>query len=517
MKSKQRDFKIKGIHRKFEPMDDNRAVRKTWKHFLSPEEHWGRLCDCDIRELAGEAESLLGERRIYRERPVLVDAAAQERAASILKGLHDEYYAPLYVSAVEHYVELVQNKQYVTLMDEKGIVVLMKRFYEVYRIKTAFRPTPGNLKVDFKEKDFFTEAHRYLKKKEAKTGKNLAGAVFSGMDTGLIIPETIKDTWKLARAIGWLNALGMDGGLGIGRLAYQIWEVTAGVLKKELISGISWDSMLDEVAELVKEDDDEGLVVMMNTIEDELAVADALGLNMKSERFVSGLLGLLAWYEPASPLLPVLAFNRNTELESSGTALAGMWGKAGNLFLDAMVNSLKETADFEKAVEPIPEPDALGKVVKGILGATAVVVIGRAIKSILSGGKQGTAALLDKLRNSGAIEGLAPGFELGKRVKPAAAAPLWVSRKSPPGIREIDFAHEAGQNWQAFVLSSQDSGRGHIRNLTKVFKNRGRVSLTSGSVLIIFSSDNRFECRDIDSCLELAAKGVCRVFYLSID
>ncbi len=514
-------FKVKNIRQdgRFwdaESMYGQHAAAKTWKHFFDPREHWERLCNCDTKKLSEKAEVILGSRQTFLEMPVLTDSAKNRQAQQELEHAHESYYYPLYRDACQIPVHLRKAKNTLYVEGKAGIVVILGRYQkrDGYLVKTAFRVTHGlKKKIDYTEDDFIINARQYVDKQAAKNSHDMAAAILYRADT-LTMPGDLKEAWFLARAAGWLNILGDDGGLNIGIQVMRTWEQADASLKAELWKALDFELLLDEAAAQVKAEDDFELLRLLAEAEDLTAVGLALGGHAAVDTFCDSLVDLLAWHTPMEWLLEMV--RQRLSIFENSSPLQRLWEGVANVFGDALLDLAAQPDGYlenEEGPDPaMSDEDAQDKVdilkwiATGAIGAMAVGII----KRLLNGASVSLDEMKKLLARGNARNTLPSGMRMGPMITPKHAAVITInSEKTQQYTREM-------------VLDSADNMRVFKHHDDKLFevtsraRKSGKITLSSGDVVIVFQGPNVMKYKDFAHCIQASVSGECKAFYESV-
>ena len=342
-----------------EVMPENMRPKKVWKHFYEPREHWERLCGLDVAMMRAETEAVLDIQRDNSncEEIPHVDGRRWRQVKMLVQRHHDEGYGEVYLremaSPDTEWSSPVSNGD--GHLRAKALtpnsVFLSVQLVEAQHswIVTAFRPHPGLKNVEYSEADLRREAIDYFRRQTGMEIKNIvAHTVEELRRVSANPPESVRDLWWLASAVGYGRALAEhDEVQAVLPRAEKLLNQTSSALLKDFKDGLDWEGAIEKISSALQDDYPDELEHALAVSEKLLAIGDAIGAAEEVETFLEEAEELLGW-------LPANWSHLVEEARERG-ALFGMSTFAGRLWSNVEVAGL--SAAIQDAA-PDRQPEA---------------------------------------------------------------------------------------------------------------------------------------------------------------
>jgi|GEM_PF-4958647 len=337
-----------------EQLPKNLRPHKVWKHFYYKEEHWERICKYDVESMRTVAEDIVGIFRHGHEDLPWISRKQWYAVKKLLQRHHDDAYSDIYLlemaSPNTWWSPDMDKRHRHQALTPRSVFIVVQLDQPASWIVTAFRPHPKTKNVKWTEDEFRRTGEEHFLR-VTKMNKNDFASVIARniLQATTIAPESVKDLWWLASAIGY------------GRMLTTNAEVSSALVKAEqLLGGVSeelkddfkeildWDGCLDDISSGLKDDYPEDFEHALSDSEELLAIANAIGAAKEAEAFMNSAEGLIAWIPGEWNHLLDHASARIKMFEASDSLVLRLWGAVEESVIGA---TMRET-------EPVVRPEA---------------------------------------------------------------------------------------------------------------------------------------------------------------
>lgn len=307
------------------PLGRHRLRGKTWKHLYSPFERWDSLIGADV---AGLRESWMqAGGQSWRHAELAVDSPTA--ALEVLSTHHRSHWMPAYAVDLLDPAAL-SARSLVTgrwnVCSTRGVFVALTSEGQSWQIVTVFRPHPGGRGVDWTSEDFFAYGRDYWERKT-----NMNSTLASELLNATATVNTVDKARRLALLVGrarWSTDPAVLAALPAADIALSNIEKSLRVAI--VTNGLP---VLNEIEHAIRAEDVDDAAVALMTLEDEIAVATALGRDTDAGAWASEAAQMLEFCPGDWTALLPLAASRSRQL---GGNLALPWDAAASAIAGAV-------------------------------------------------------------------------------------------------------------------------------------------------------------------------------------
>jgi len=352
-----------------DPLADDRALRKVWKHFYDPAEHWERICAENAKSMRIETEKHIGISRAGTSELPNLKGKKRRILQELLMGHHEIGYGPTYQLEMARpstwwTPEMDANFRHFALTP-KSIFIVIELHRPQSWVVTAYRPHPPRKRVNCSEDDLRQHGEWYFEKETGMDKSMFARIISDKLVKTNDTPTTADELWWLVSAIGYARLVDNHTKLGdaLADAEARLSQVPKSVFES-LNETLDWEGCLNQVVEGLKNSRPEELEHALSNAEELLAIAEVTKSQNQAEGFLAQFNEVIAWLPPEWNHLIETATTRSEILGSSTAMACRLWEQVKESAIGATIR------ESEPAVRPEPtivdslfasEPDWLSR------------------------------------------------------------------------------------------------------------------------------------------------------------